>query len=159
MNRPLQRLIGSSRFELAARYLVGLTFVYASFHKILAPAQFAQTLYGYHLFPAAAINLIAVILPFVELFCGLALILGIYPRSAAFLIELMLIAFMTALGINFVRGLEFDCGCFSFAAPGSRYTTLQLLGRGAVYFVLGLQVIFFSGNRNGCIRQTGSLFK
>ena len=34
--------MNSSRIEMVARWVLGLTFIYASYHKIIAPAQFAK---------------------------------------------------------------------------------------------------------------------
>ena len=117
----MKTIITNNWVELAARWVLGLIFIYASFHKILSPADFAKILYGYDLFPAALINLIAIILPFIELLSGLALILGIFPKSTSLIITVMILAFIMALSINLVRGYEFDCGCFSNSETG--YTT------------------------------------
>lgn len=146
-------------FELVARWLLGSVFVYASVHKILDPENFAKIIYGYYLFPDFSINLIAITLPFVELFSGLALILGIYPRSAALVINGMLLAFIFALAFNLARGHQFDCGCFSFGDRGYTYSAIQLLVRDIILFVAGLQVLFFDRHRKGCVRQTGGLLK
>ena len=107
----LKSLLSNNRLELIARWFLGIIFIYASYHKIIAPDHFAKIIYGYYLFPDFFINLIAIILPFLELFSGLALLLGIYPRSAALIINGMLLVFIIALSINLIRGQEFDCGC------------------------------------------------
>jgi hypothetical protein len=54
----------NSWVELAFRWILGLTFVYASYHKILVPADFAKIIYGYDLFPEILINLIAIVVPY-----------------------------------------------------------------------------------------------
>ena len=56
--------------DLVLRWLLGGLFVLASAHKIMDPAAFAKIIYGYDLFPAVAINLIAIILPYIELTAG-----------------------------------------------------------------------------------------
>ena len=145
--------------ELIARWVLGVIFLYASFHKIIDPKHFAKIVYGYYLFPDFSINLIAIVLPFVEFFSGLALIFGIYPRSGALIINGMLLAFITALTINLARGHQFDCGCFSYGDRGYTYSAIQLLVRDIILFVLGLQVLFFDRQRKWCIRQTGNLSK
>ena len=155
----LKRILNNSLFELAVRWFLGMIFLYASYHKIASPAQFAKIIYGYYLFPDVSINIIAIVLPFLELFSGLALILGIYPRSAAVIINGMLLGFIVALSINLVRGLQFDCGCFSFGEGGHAYTAGQLLMRDIIFFVLGLQVLFFDNKRRWCFRQGGSVLK
>lgn len=140
-------IINNSWIELAARWILGLTFIYASFHKILSPADFAKIVYGYALFPHVFINLIAIIIPFLELVAGLALILGFYPRSAAITINILLLAFMAALTINIIRGHEFDCGCFSADQNGNSSSSKMTVLRDIFYFLCGLLIILFEGKR------------
>ncbi len=139
--------------ELTARWILGLTFIYASYHKIIAPADFAKIIYGYDLFPQDFINLIAIILPFVELVSGLALILGIYPRSAVTIINGMLLAFIIVLSINLIRGHEFDCGCFSVQKTGYLSSAASILVRDIIYFAIGLQIFLYGGVRKGFIYE------
>lgn len=153
MNNFWQALISNSWIELAARWILGLTFIYASLHKILSPADFAKIVYGYNLFPVVLINLIAIILPFLELIAGLALIFGIYPRSAAIIINGLLLAYIVALSINLIRGHEFHCGCFSAGEDGHTETPEMTIVRDIVFFILGLLVILFSGIRKMSIRR------
>ncbi len=152
-----KKLLNNSWVELCIRWFLGLIFLYACFHKILAPAHFAKIIYGYYLFPNVSINLIAIVLPYMELIAALAMILGIYPRSAVLIINGMLLMFIVALSINLVRGIQFDCGCFSFSEPGYTYSAWQLLIRDVVFFGCGLQVLFFPKRRKLCLRQTGNI--
>ena len=136
---------------MAARWVLGLTFVYASYNKILAPAAFAKIIYGYDLFPAVFINLIAIIVPFLELFAGLALVIGIYPRSAALIVNAMLLVFITALSVNLIRGHEFDCGCFSINSSTQESFAGPLILRDFLVLALGLHVFFYRKARKLCI--------
>jgi putative oxidoreductase len=153
LNNPWQALISNSWLELTARWILGLIFIYASLHKILSPADFAKIVYGYDLFPAVLINLIAIVLPFMEFIAGLALIFGIYPRSAALIINGLLLAYMVALSINLLRGHEFHCGCFSAGEDGHTETPEMTIVRDIVFFILGLLVILFSGIRKMSIKR------
>lgn len=159
LNNNLKALMYNTWIELLIRWLFGITFMYASYHKIVEPDQFAKIIYGYYLFPEFTINLIAIILPYLELLSGLALILGIYPRSALLILESMLFSFIVALSINFIRGHNFDCGCFSFSEPGYGYSVLTLIVRDVIYFILGLHPLFFTKHRKWCILQSGSILK
>jgi len=152
-------IFSNSWVELILRWILGVTFIYASFNKIIDPEHFAKIIYCYYLFPDYSINLIAIVLPFFELFSGLSLILGFYPRSAALIINGMLLAFIIAVSINLARGHQFDCGCFSFDDAGYTYSALQVLVRDVMFFILGLQVLFYGRRRKWCIRQTGSLLE
>ncbi len=154
MNKLLKFIITNSWVELAARWIIGLTFIYASIHKILAPADFAKIIYGYDLFPAVLINLIAIILPFIELVSGLALILGIFPRAASLIISVTMLAFIAALTINLVRGHQFDCGCFSFSRTGDPPSAWFSLLRDIVLFIMSLHVTSYAGIRKICLTRT-----
>ena len=147
LNKTVKKLLGNSWIELAARWFLGATFVYASYSKILAPAVFAKIIYGYDLFPGVLINLIAIIIPFVELVAGLALIMGFYPRSTALVINAMLVTFIISLSINIIRGHEFDCGCFAINAGNQSTFPGPLLIRDLIYFALGIYVFFFKNLR------------
>jgi len=151
LNNFRQFLISNSWIELAARWILGLTFIYASFHKITAPADFAKIVYGYDLFPTVFINLIAIIIPFLELITGLALVIGFYPRSAAIIINTLLMAYLVVLTINLIRGHKFDCGCFAFGQGGYTGSSEVTLVRDIIYFILGLPVVLFSGVRKMCL--------
>ena len=153
MNNPLQSLISNSWIELAARWILGLTFVYASSYKILSPADFAKIIYGYNLLPAGLINLMAIVMPFMELIAGLALIVGIYSRSAAIIINGLLLVFIVALTINLIRGHEFHCGCFSAGEGGHTGSMGMNIVRDIIFFIMGLQVILFSGIRKVSLKR------
>lgn len=159
MNNKLKTPFYSTWIELVIRWLFGITFIYASYHKIIEPAHFAKIIYGYYLFPEFLINLIAIILPYLEFVCGMALILGIYPRSALLILQSMLFSFIVALSINLLQDHDFDCGCFSFGEPGYGYSVLHLLVRDVIYFILGLHPLFFTKHRKWCIWQSGSIIK
>ena len=147
LNKPIRTFFGNHWIELAARWILGVTFVYASYNKILAPAVFAKIIYGYDLFPALFINLIAIIVPFLELVAGLALIIGFYPRSAALIVNAMLLVFITALSINLIRGHEFDCGCFAINSSGQGTFAGSLLFRDFILLALSFYILFYRNAR------------
>lgn len=145
----MKNILQNGWIELAARWILGLTFIYASYHKILAPADFAKIIYGYDLFPGGIINLIAIVLPFIELVAGLVLFIGIYPRSAVLIINGMLVMYIVVLTINLVRGHEFNCGCFSAQEAGYFSSAKPTLARDIVYLILGSYIFLFNGVRKG----------
>lgn len=143
----MENPLNNKWIESALRCLLGIIFIYASLHKIAAPAEFAKIIYGYGLFPHFSINLIAIVVPFLELFTGLALVMGIYPRSAAAVIGTLLLLFILAISINLIRGYEFDCGCFSFGHDNSTLSNVQVLVRDIVYLMICVFLLRFRGNR------------
>ena len=148
LNNTFYKLLRNHWIELAARLLLGSIFIYASYHKILAPDEFAKIVYGYDLFPSETVNLIAIIVPFVELISGIALILGIYTRPAAIIIIGMLTAFVMAISINIIRGHEFDCGCFSSDTSQAVNSAWQTLGRDMIFMMLGIYIFAYGQEKS-----------
>ena len=97
---------------------LGVIFVAAALPKIVDPPSFAHMIYNYKLVPASMNNLMALVMPWIELLCGLALVLGIWRGTARTIIGVLLATFIIAIGINLVRGNAIDCGCFDVSAAG-----------------------------------------
>jgi len=112
----MRRLIDNDYLTLLFRIAVGGVFIVASYYKIIQPADFAKSIWYYHLSPGSLINLTALILPWLELVCGVCLILGLWYRGA-------IIALATAVA----RGLDIDCGCFKAAQADGGNTLTALL--------------------------------
>lgn len=100
---------------------LGLIFVVAALPKLTDPPSFAHMIYNYRILPAGLINISALIMPWVEVLCGLALILGVWTRAARTVIALLLVTFIAAISWNLLRGNAIDCGCFDVSAAGRTY--------------------------------------
>ncbi len=85
---------------------------YVGVAKLADPHGFAQELAGYRLLPAQANQTLAVILPWIELLCGVALVLGLWVRAAAMLSGALMLVFAAAVVTALARGLDISCGCF-----------------------------------------------
>ena len=134
--------------EWGLRLFLGCTFIVASWHKIVSPDQFATILYGYALFPPQLINVIAIVMPFVELVCGITLITGLLKRSGLLLINAMLVGFIFLISFNLIRGHEFDCGCFSLGNTKGLWSSVWLLVRDFVMLGAGVYLfMLFEGPR------------
>lgn len=129
---------------LICRLLLGLVFIYASYDKILHPQAFALSVFNYQLLPETTINLIALILPWLELLLGLCLLFGICLPGATVMGTGLLIVFLGALVYNQIRGLNVHCGCFSTEiqeGPAGLGTVLRDLGFLAVSLYLLVYVL------------------
>ncbi|MDQ5872019.1 MAG: DoxX family membrane protein [Acidobacteriota bacterium] len=93
-------------------------FVVAALPKIADPPAFAHMIYNYRLLPGALVNALALLLPWVELFAGMALILGVWKKEAAVVAGVLLLVFIVVIGINLARGHAVDCGCFDVRSAG-----------------------------------------
>jgi len=99
---------------------LGAVFVAAALPKLMDPPGFAEAVWNYRLAPAWLIHPAALVLPWLELLCGLALCLGLWARAAAAWLGTLLLVFTAALAINLARHHPVDCGCFhTQAAPRS----------------------------------------
>jgi uncharacterized membrane protein YphA (DoxX/SURF4 family) len=99
----------------AAQLAIGAVFLASALAKIGDLPAFAQQVHNYHLAPAWSENLAAIMLPWIELVAGLALVLGIRARAGAVLVLALMVAFTVAVGAAWARGLDFECGCFGRA--------------------------------------------
>jgi uncharacterized membrane protein YphA (DoxX/SURF4 family) len=95
---------------------LGAIFIAAAIPKITDPPSFAHMIYNYRLLPGGLVNATALVMPWVEILAGLALILGVWKDAARNLIAAMLVVFIVAIGINLARGNAIDCGCFDVSA-------------------------------------------
>lgn len=128
------------------RLLLGLVFVYASYDKILHPQAFALAVFNYQIVPDVAVNLIALILPWLELLLGLCLVFGVWLPGATIAGNGLLVFFLGALVFNQIRGLDIHCGCFSTEiqeGPAGVGTVLRDLGFLAMSLYLLLFIFFY----------------
>lgn len=98
--------------SLIARVILGLIFVYASIEKITYPEPFAQNIIAYEILPQPLVNIAAIWMPWLEMFCGLLLIAGIWVRASAAILSMLLTLFIIAIASALIRGLDISCGCF-----------------------------------------------
>jgi len=102
---------------------LGATLIYASWHKVADPPDFAKIIYNYKLFPPGSIHLLAILFPWFELIAGVALLTGVCRRGGAMMGVLFFATFIVALSYNLARDCPTICGCFSTHADGTLLTT------------------------------------
>ena len=93
--------------------LMGLLFVWAALSKLGDPMKFYTSLLQYDMpLPDLLLRVAAMILPWLELLCGLALLAGVWLASTLLVTLLLVIAFVASTGQAWVRGLDISRGCF-----------------------------------------------
>lgn len=132
----LEKLLNNKTIILICRIILGSVFIFASIDKIIHPEAFAGILHNYQLLPDIFIYSPALFLPWIELIAGSFLIAGIYIRGSAFILNSLLLVFILAITINIIRGISFDCGCFS-TIPGESGSTYFLLLRDLLLLIPG----------------------
>jgi uncharacterized membrane protein YphA (DoxX/SURF4 family) len=118
----------------------GGVFIYASLDKIKHPDLFAEAVYNYQLLPEAAVNLVAIWLPWLELLGGGLLVVGFWVPGSVLVLGGLMLLFVGSLGINLARGLDIHCGCFITQSTDSM-TVLTLL-RDACFLLLALYLFW-----------------
>lgn len=91
---------------------LGLTLTVAAISKLRDVRGFGLDVLEYQVLPPALALWYARLLPPVELFCGIGLIVGFWRPVVGVLAALVLASFLIAVSINLARGRALDCHCF-----------------------------------------------
>ena len=105
-------------FIWMARLAVGGLFLAACIAKIRNPELFALAVDRYRILPGEWVNAVAIVMPWIELTAGLAVLAASarWRAAGALIITGMLAVFTVAISLNLLRGIEASCGCFSTRA-------------------------------------------
>ena len=96
--------------------LIGGLFIYAGAVKIINPVEFARDIDNYKMLPWQPSVWLALYLPWLEIFCGLALITRVFFRGGVFIVTALMSLFIIASIAAKTRGLDVSCGCFGHAS-------------------------------------------
>ncbi len=124
-----------------SRIILAGIFLYTGYIKLRSPLQFAAVLAGYQLFPDSLILPMADYFPWVEIALGVLLLVGWKIRYVAVAACALLASFLTVLSITYFRGIDANCGCFSFEDRISLLT----LGRDTLILLPALFLVWTGG--------------
>ena len=96
--------------------IVGGIFIYAGVTKVMDPSGFARDIDNYHMLPWALSIRLAFYLPWLEIFCGLAVVCGVFYRGGLLIFNALISIFIIASIVAKARGLDISCGCFGHAS-------------------------------------------
>lgn len=108
----LQKMIRNKYILIAFRLVVGGMFIWAGVTKIIDPLGFAQNIANYRVFPDGISFFLALVVPWIEVICGVFLILGLFRSASALLLSAFLVVFLVLIAATLIRGIDIDCGCF-----------------------------------------------
>ena len=120
--------------------IVGGIFIYAGVIKAVDPLRFAIDIDNYKMLPWAIGVRLAFYLPWLELVCGLALILRFFYRGGLFILTALTFIFIAASIIAKVRGLDITCGCFGHTSKNWSFTTHFALDFGILVALIALWI-------------------
>ena len=125
------------------RIILGIIFIYASYDKILDPAGFSKNIHNFHITPISIENIIALVLPWLELIIGIFLIFGLFLDGTINITISLLIFFIIILSQAVFRGIDVHCGCFKTEADaGTTDLRLELIKRiGEDFIYLGMAYV------------------
>ena len=147
------KIFSDKYFLLVIRLVLGFVFVFAAISKAADSEGFAQAINNYKLLPDFVINILAIILPWIELSAGVLLIFGISVKENSAIFTGLLVIFIIAILISLIRGLDIECGCFG-TADGSKIGIVKLLENIGL-LALGLILLKFDSTFFSLVNKEG----
>jgi putative oxidoreductase len=101
------------------RWLLGILLIWAALSKLADSSVFFTALLGYRLpIPDGILRFVAIILPWMELLCGLLLLANLWKDAALSWTLVLFGIFLLVTAQAWVRGLDISCGCFNLEIIG-----------------------------------------
>lgn len=108
--------------KLVLRWLLAALLIWAALSKIANLNEFHLNIALYRLpMPDAGLRLAAMVMPWLELLCGILMIAGTARRAALFWAMILFASFVVATGQAWARGLNINCGCFNLDFLGAEF--------------------------------------
>jgi len=139
---------GNQHVILIFRIALAAVFIYAALQKIGKPLMFADEIRMYQVLDRGPLlYAVAIVLPWIEMCCGISLLAGLFMRGAALILAVMNAVFLAmitwrTIGVMSAEGtplmkVYFDCGCgfgATYAWKKLIEDTLFILMAAAIYF-------------------------
>lgn len=107
-------ILESNRYViLVFRLILAGFFVTSAYGKLVDIERYSvDAVYNFGILPMFLARPFGLIMPFIELLCGLGLLFGVLTRLSALGIALMSLSFFIAKAIVLSQGRSIECGCF-----------------------------------------------
>ena len=135
-----KRVVTSEYLSLVLRIFIGIISIKASIWKIVTPKIWLENLAAYEIIPFELVNFFAVVIPSVELICGIFLIIGLRTRAAAAFYGLFILLITMGITVNLLRKRQINCGCFS---PTGEPISLWKVFKNIFEVIILAQIFFF----------------
>jgi uncharacterized membrane protein YphA (DoxX/SURF4 family) len=121
--------------------IFGGVFIYAGLMKAWRPLIFLDDVRSFALLRDPYAAMLAMFLPWIEIFGGIAVITGLGRRGGLLVLNASLVVFLAAILIAWSRGTDIRCGCFGGSGDAtSNY--VELIVRDVVLLGLGVYLWF-----------------
>lgn len=120
------------------RILIGCLFVFSGFEKLIGPHQnFLYVVQSYKMFGVFLENIVAHVSPWIELFLGVFLLLGLWLKWVLRALRVLIAMFILVVAQAAIRNIPItECGCFGQLVSFPLY--LILVFDGALLVLAGL---------------------
>jgi len=99
---------------LVLRFLIGGVFIWAGATEVGSPEEFAAIVENYRILSSAWVAPVAIWLPWIELLCGLFLVLGVFVRGSVLTVAGLMIIFIGLQTVTLFRGWMSPAVVFPF---------------------------------------------
>jgi putative oxidoreductase len=120
--------------------IVGGIFIYAGVIKALDPIRFANDIDNYKTIPWFIGVRLAFYLPWLEIFCGLALVFRTLYRGGLSILTVMMLIFIGTTIAAKARGLDITCGCFGHASEHWSFSAHMATDLGILAVLIVLRI-------------------
>lgn len=125
------------------RWCVGGVFIASGALKLGSLQSFTDAIFLFDIVPVVLVNVIALILPGLELIMGLLLVSGLASRLSAASVAAMSLVFSLVLLHAIVSGKTIECGCFG-KAFGKGDTLSDVFARDIVLLLASICLLYFA---------------
>lgn len=125
-NKAVKKILSNEYNVLTARVFLGVLLILSSSGKLTDPSLFAASIENYRILTGTSAVVLATVIPWMELFCGLFILSGVILRGSALLAGVLLTVFTFAVISALIRGLDISCGCFTQDPTASKIGWLKV---------------------------------
>jgi uncharacterized membrane protein YphA (DoxX/SURF4 family) len=138
----LQAFVNNRYVTLLCRLVLAAIFLLSSFGKLVDIERYSvDAVYNFGIMPMWLARPFGLVMPFIELLCGLGLLFGVLTRLSALGAALMSLAFFMAKAIVLSQGRVIECGCFGAIVSTLASVTIFM---DVPMLLMGLVVMFSS---------------
>jgi putative oxidoreductase len=129
------------------KVFLGLIFILSSVTKVGTPEKFGESIAAYRLIPEMFIPVLSMLIPWLQLICGVLLITDMYVQSSAMIISGLLVVYTVAIAQAWARGIEIPCGCFDLDIGLEDEVGGTSVMRDLTFLLFSTTLIFFDKNK------------